>query len=153
MMSNPPQTMSTLLIAVPRAAGDARAFTTLVLGAWGLSHLVETTELLVSELVTNAVKHAGGIMDPPDDLTGVIGQVPPVMLSISHRDALLVQVWDVSGESVIRRAAADDDVDGRGLDLVDALSKKWGCEVLESGGKIVWFVLDTEKSGANAFLQ
>jgi hypothetical protein len=76
-----------------------------------------------------------------------------VMLSISHCDALLVQVWDVSGESVIRRAAADDDVDGRGLDLVDALSKKWGCEVLESGGKIVWFVLDTEKSGANAFPQ
>jgi hypothetical protein len=152
-MSNPPQTMSTLLVAVPRAAGDARAFTTLVLDAWGLSHLVETTELLVSELVTNAVKHAGGIMDPPDDLAGVIGRIPPVMLSISHCGALLVQVWDVSGESVIRRAAADDDVDGRGLDLVDALSKKWGCEVLESGGKIVWFVLDTEKSGANAFLQ
>jgi hypothetical protein len=153
MLSNPPQTMSTLLVAVPRAAGDARAFTTLVLDAWGLSHLVETTELLVSELVTNAVKHAGGIMDPPGDLIGVIGQIPPVMLSISHCGALLVQVWDVSGESVIRRAAADDDVDGRGLDLVDALSKKWGCEVLESGGKIVWFVLDTEKSGASAFLQ
>jgi two-component sensor histidine kinase len=145
--------MSTLLVAVPRAAGDARAFTTLVLDAWGLSHLVETTELLVSELVTNAVKHAGGIMDPPGDLTGVIGRIPPVMLSISHCGALLVQVWDVSGESVIRRAAADDDVDGRGLDLVDALAKKWGCEVLESGGKIVWFVLDTEKSDADAFLR
>jgi two-component sensor histidine kinase len=152
-MINPPQTMSTLLVAVPRAAGDARAFTTLVLGAWGLSHLVETTELLVSELVTNAIKHAGGIMDPPGDLTKVIGKIPPVMLSISHCDALLVQVWDVSDEPVVRRTADDDDVDGRGLDLVDALARKWGCEVLESGGKIVWFVLDTEKSGANSFLQ
>lgn len=143
-MSSPPQTMSTVFVAVPRAAGDARAFTTLVLDGWGLSHLVETAELLVSELITNAVNHAGGTMEPPDDLCEPAGDIPPVILSVSRFDALLVQVWDASSEPVVRREAADDDVDGRGLDLVDALSKEWGCEVLETGGKVVWFAIDLD---------
>jgi len=143
-MSSPPQTMSTVFVAVPQAAGDARAFTTLVLDGWGLSHLVETAELLVSELITNAVKHAGGIMEPPDDFCKPAGDIPPVILSVSRFDALLVQVWDASSEPVVRREAADDDVDGRGLDLVDALSKEWGWDVLETGGKIVWFAIDLD---------
>src|SRR4051812_36867418 len=102
-MRNPPQTMSTVFVAVPQAAGDARAFTSLVLDAWDLSHLVETTELLVSELITNAVEHAGGVMELPDDLSELIGKIPPVILSVSRFDALLVQVWDVSSEPVARR--------------------------------------------------
>jgi two-component sensor histidine kinase len=134
--------MSTVFAAIPKAAGDARAFTTLVLDGWDLSHLVETTELLVSELITNAVKHAGGVMDPPDDLSGL--NIPPVILSVSRFDALLVQVWDVSSAPVVRRSTANDDVDGRGLDLVDALSKEWGCDVLETGGKVVWFAIDLD---------
>ena len=138
-MSHPPQTMSTVFAALPKAAGDARAFTTSVLDAWGLSHLVETAELLVSELITNAVKHAGGRMDPQDEL---VGDIPPVILSMSRFDALLVQVWDVGSEPVLHREAAVDDIDGRGLDLVDALSKEWGCDVLETGGKVVWFAID-----------
>jgi hypothetical protein len=77
--------MSTVFVAVPRAAGDARAFTTRVLDAWGLSHLVETAELLVSELITDAVKRAGGVMDPPGDLSGL--NIPPVILSVSRFDA------------------------------------------------------------------
>lgn len=141
-MSHPPQTMSTVFAAIPKAAGDARAFTTSVLDAWGLSHLVETAELLVSELITNAVKHAGGVMDPPDDLSGL--DIPPVILSVSRFDALLVQVWDASSAPAVRRSAADDDVDGRGLDLVDALSKEWGCDVLDTGGKVVWFAIDLD---------
>ena len=70
--------------------------------------------------------------------------IPTVILSVSRFDALLVQVWDASGEPVIHREAADDDVDGRGLDLVDALSKEWGCDVLETGGKVVWFAIDLD---------
>lgn len=140
-MSHPPPTMSTVFAAIPKAAGDARAFTASVLDGWGLSHLVETAELLVSELITNAIKHAGGLMDPPDEL---IGDIPPVILSVSRFDALLIQVWDVSSEPVIRRMAAEDDIDGRGLDLVDALAKEWGCDVLETGGKVVWFAIDLD---------
>jgi hypothetical protein len=53
-------------------------------------------------------------------------------------------VWDVSSAPVVRRSTADDDVDGRGLDLVDAFSKAWGCDVLETGGKVVWFAIDLD---------
>jgi anti-sigma regulatory factor (Ser/Thr protein kinase) len=134
--------MSTVFLAVPRAAGEARAFTALYLDAWGLSHLCETAELLVSELITNAVKHAGGAMDPPDDLSGL--DIPSVILAVSRFDALLVQVWDAGSEKAVRRTAAEDDIGGRGLDLVDALAKEWGCEVLESGGKVVWFAIDLD---------
>jgi hypothetical protein len=141
-MTHPPQTMSAVFAAIPTAAGDARAFTISVLHTWGLPHLIETAELLVSELITNAVKHAGGVMDPPDDLSGL--KVPPVIMSVSLFDALLVQVWDISGEPVVRRTVAGDDIGGRGLDLVDALAKEWGCDVLETGGKVVWFAIDLE---------
>ncbi|MDN3351944.1 ATP-binding protein [Actinomadura sp. DC4] len=132
--------MSTVFVAVPRAAGEARAFTASVLKAWDLPHLVETAELLVSELITNTVKHAGGVMEPPDDLS----DIPRVILSVSRSDALLVEVWDAGTEPAVLRTAAADDVDGRGLDLVDALSKEWGGELLETGGKVVWFVIDLD---------
>ena len=133
--------MSTVFFAVPRAAGDARAFTTRILDVWGLSHHAETAELLVSELITNAVKHAGGVMDPPDDLSGL--DVPPVILSVSRFDALLVQVWDASSEPVVHRTAAGDDIDGRGLDLVDALAKEWAATswrpaARSSGSRSTW---------------
>lgn len=130
-MSSPPQKMSMAFAAVPRAAGEARAFTASVLGSWDLSHLVETAELLVSELITNAVKHAGA-------------DIPPVILAITCADALLVQVWDASDVPAVHRQVADDDVDGRGIGLVDALSKEWGCDVLDTGGKIVWFAIDLD---------
>jgi hypothetical protein len=143
-MGNPPQTVCTALVALPQAAGAARTFTTSALEAWELSHLSDTAELLVSELITNAVKHAGGVVDPPDDLNELSGRIPPVILSLSVRDSLVVQVWDVSGTPPVRRAAADDDVSGRGLELVDLLSKEWGCEVLTTGGKIIWFALELD---------
>jgi anti-sigma regulatory factor (Ser/Thr protein kinase) len=133
--------MSTVFAAIPTAAGDARAFTISVLDAWGLPHLIETAELLVSELITNSIKHAGGLIYPFGE---PVGDVPPVILSVSRFDALLVQVWDASSEPAVHRTAADDDIDGRGLDLVDALAKEWGCDVLETGGKVVWFAIDLD---------
>lgn len=142
-MSNPPKTALTVFAAVPEAAHDARAFTTRVLSAWELSGLAETAALVVSELVTNVIRHAGGVMDPPEDVTELVGRVAPVMLGLSQRESLLVQVWDQSSSPPLRRVAADDAVGGRGLALVEMLSKEWGCEVLDAGGKIVWAVLET----------
>lgn len=142
-MSNPPQTVLTVFAAVSQAAHDARVFTTRVLSAWELSHLAETAALVTSELVTNAIRHAGGVMDPPEDLTELLGRVAPVMLGLSYRESLLVQVWDQSSTPPLRRVAADNADGGRGLALVEMLSKEWGCEVLDTGGKIVWVVLET----------
>jgi anti-sigma regulatory factor (Ser/Thr protein kinase) len=142
MMSNPPQTVLTVFAARPRAAHDARVVTARALSAWKLSHLTETATLLVSELVTNAIAHAGEVVAPGKDVTGLAGSVAPVILGLSFWESLLVQVWDHSHVPPLRRVVADDAEGGRGLELVDALSKEWGYEVMVTGGKIVWFSLE-----------
>jgi hypothetical protein len=83
----------------------------------------------------------GGIVDPDDPGDS---EIPPVILGMSVRDSLLVRVWDTSSTPPVRRAATGEDVDGRGLELVDLLSKEWGCEMLATGGKILWFALDPD---------
>jgi hypothetical protein len=144
MSAYPPRTVITVFAALPEAAHDARTFTARTLTSWGLSDLAETATLLVSELITNAVQHAGGVMNPPADRTELLGQVAPVMLGLSRRTSLvLIEVWDRDQAPPLRRVA-DDAVGGRGLELVDALSKEWGCDILTTGGKIVWSALETE---------
>ena len=143
-MNNPPQTVIAVFAALPKAAHDARAFTARVLDSWGMPDLAETATLLVSELVTNSVQHAGGIIDPPGDRAELIGKIPPVILGLSYLAPILrVQVWDASQQPPLHRKAASDAESGRGLELVDALSKEWGCEVLTTGGKITWLALET----------
>lgn len=140
-MSHPPRSVLTVLAALPWAAGRARTFTGQTLATWRLPHLIDTAELLVSELITNAVKHAGGVTDPSADLSWLAGKVPPVLLGVSVLDALLIEVWDVSSTPPLRRTAEADAESGRGLELVDALSMEWGCRVLATGGKIIWLAL------------
>jgi anti-sigma regulatory factor (Ser/Thr protein kinase) len=126
-----------LIAALPTAAGRARAYTRWALRAWQLETMTETAELLVSELVTNAVKATGGA-------TGAIrggrrGRGSSIYLCLStFSEKLLIEVWDRCDEPPHRRTASDDDENGRGLVLVQALSKDWGYETLNSGGKIVW---------------
>lgn len=127
-----------LLAGMPSAVGRARAYARWVLSTWQLSSMVDTVELLVSELVTNAVK-ATGVVDEPVDEGRLAGTLSPVYLSLSAlADTLLVEVWDASSTPPLRRVASETDETGRGLILVQALSKEWGCEVLQTGGKIVW---------------
>ncbi|MDN3355883.1 ATP-binding protein [Actinomadura sp. DC4] len=127
-----------LLAGMPSSVGRARAYARWVLDTWQLSSMVDTVELLVSELVTNAVK-ATGVVDEPVDEDRLAGTVSTVYLSLSAlADTLLVEVWDVSSTPPLRRVASETDETGRGLLLVQALSKEWGCEVLQTGGKIVW---------------
>jgi len=104
----------------PRAA---RRFVEGVLEAWGCGALVETVTLLVSELVGNAVLHAGS----------------EVELSVRlWADRLRVDVTDRSIQVPRRRAVADDDLTGRGSGLVEILATAWGVSGL-ADGKSVWF--------------
>jgi anti-sigma regulatory factor (Ser/Thr protein kinase) len=137
-MNQPPRSNCMLMAARPSAVGQARAYARWVLDRWQLSAMADTVELLVSELVTNAVK-ATGVVDEPADERLLAGKVKPVYLSLSAlAGTLLVEVWDASAIPPLRRVASEDDETGRGLLLVQAVSKEWGCEVLETGGKIVW---------------
>jgi PAS domain S-box-containing protein len=109
------------LPADPAVVADARARTTLQLAAWGLEEITFTTELLVSELVTNAIRHAH----------------EPVQLRIILDGALTCEVFDGSRSAPQLRRADRYDEDGRGLMLVAQLAERWGTRHT-STGKSIW---------------
>jgi DNA-binding NarL/FixJ family response regulator len=115
---------STSLSNDPRSAGDARRFVAGTLQSWELGSLVETVTLLTSELVSNAVLHAGSDVDVVVRLTGSLARV-----EVTDRSDLV---------PAARHAAADDD-SGRGLALVQELARRWGTSRQPGGGKTVWF--------------
>ncbi|MCF1592728.1 SpoIIE family protein phosphatase [Streptomyces muensis] len=106
----------------PQTAGQARRLTRRTLAQWGLDSLVETTELMVSEVVANAVRFASR----------------PITLRLLCTDVLRCEVGDDSPVVPRMRHARLSDEGGRGLFLVDQLSRSWGATRV-STGKIVWF--------------
>ncbi|MFD9374405.1 ATP-binding protein [Streptomyces sp. NPDC059999] len=114
----------------PRSAPRARATLHALLGDWGAGDdLLHTAELVLSELVTNALRAPA----PGDRQVGV-------RIAYSSTDGLLhLEVSDAgSGRPELRHPATDDE-HGRGLRLVDALSHRWGITARAGGiGKTVW---------------
>ncbi|MEA2685291.1 MAG: hypothetical protein QOE93_486 [Actinomycetota bacterium] len=108
---------------VPASAGHARSFVAGTLAAAGRSEVTDTAVLLVSELVSNAILHAG------TDLELVVRVLP---------NRLGVEVHDFGGGQATRRWYSNMSGTGRGLMLVDELAGDWGT-VLTDGGKFVWF--------------
>jgi anti-sigma regulatory factor (Ser/Thr protein kinase) len=102
----------------------SRSFVTATLEAWGLQHLEERAVLLVSELATNAVLHAG----------------TPFRISMILGDALIVEVTDQSEEMPRVEANRVDSEHGRGLRLVSQFASDWGWRPA-GRGKTVWFSL------------
>ncbi|MFE5940671.1 SpoIIE family protein phosphatase [Streptomyces sp. NPDC056470] len=105
----------------PLAAGQARALIREQLALWDLDDLLMATELIVSELVTNAVRYGRG----------------PIGLRLLRSDSLVCEVSDGSLTTPHVRRAAETDEGGRGLQLVSALSHRWGARY-EAAGKYVW---------------
>ncbi|MFJ4830239.1 ATP-binding protein [Streptomyces sp. NPDC088747] len=114
--------------AEPGAVRAARAVVRDQLRAWELDSLADIAALLVSELVTNSLRHA----------TGPIGVrlVRPGGAS----GVLLVEVSDPLPDPPRERSAGSDDEGGRGLQLVARASRHWGTRPGDSG-KTVWFEL------------
>jgi anti-sigma regulatory factor (Ser/Thr protein kinase) len=138
-MPTPTRSRWLLLAAIPRSVSRARAYARDMLVAWELPAMTDTVELLVSELVTNAVAATGLIEDRADGCTA-----SSVYLCLSLLEGvLLIEVWDVSSAAPLKRVVADDE-SGRGLLLVETLSKDWGCRTLGFSGKIVWCECLTE---------
>ncbi|MEU9340053.1 SpoIIE family protein phosphatase [Streptomyces sp. NPDC048278] len=105
----------------PRAAGQARRLVRDQLSRWGLDDLSTTTELLVSELVGNVIRHARG----------------PMRLRLLRSRLLTCEVYDGSLSTPRIRHATTTDEGGRGLQLVAALSRRWGARYL-SDAKCIW---------------
>jgi DNA-binding NarL/FixJ family response regulator len=116
------------------SAAAARHFATAALERWACGELVDTTNLLVSELVGNAVLHAG--TDVEIDLR-------------LFPDRIRVEVSDRSPTQVRRRDATDEDTSGRGSELIDLLARAWGLTG-RPDGKCIWFELDRPDADAGS---
>ncbi|MFF3712141.1 SpoIIE family protein phosphatase [Streptomyces phaeochromogenes] len=108
----------------PRSVGRAREYARGQLLSWDLEPLVDTAELLVSELVTNALRYGEG----------------EIRLRLLLDRTLVCEVWDAGLVQPRRRRARDTDEGGRGLQLVGLLSDAWGSRRTPRG-KTVWFEL------------
>ncbi|WP_217555851.1 SpoIIE family protein phosphatase [Streptomyces sp. GbtcB6] len=105
----------------PAAVADVRAEAVRQVTAWGYDELATTTELIVSELVTNAIRYAE----------------PPIRLRLLRDSRLTCEVADASSTAPRLRHARSTDEGGRGLFLVAQLAHRWGARYTGEG-KIIW---------------
>ncbi len=128
--------------ALPTAVPCARLHARQVAWEWGLGALAETVELVVSEIVTNAIRASVIAAGDRRRLMEPAG-VPIVRLRLAtDRRRVLVQVWDGSPSKPQRQQPGPDVESGRGLLLIEALSTDWGtCSSAGSPGKIVWCMI------------
>ena len=113
------------LPAEPASVRQARRFVDRALADVGAGSLAEVAGLLVSELVTNAVIHAGGV----------------IRVRLSAADEVVrVGVQDTSTQRPTPRLASSNEGTGRGLALVADLAQRWGVDDTPDG-KEVWFEL------------
>ena len=134
------------LRAMPACVRSARLHARNVLREWHIRVLTHTVELLVSEIITNAV-HASANTGNRRPGTGAspTGQSPRApwirFWLTSDRRSVLIQVWDGDRHHPVPQNAGPDAEAGRGLLLVETLSTEWGCYVPDGqDGKIVWAV-------------
>ncbi|MHB9857228.1 SpoIIE family protein phosphatase [Streptomyces sp. YIM S03343] len=107
--------------ADPAAVAEVRASVVARLSEWGLDELAFTTELILSELVTNALRYGRG----------------PISVRLLRDRTLICEVTDASTTSPHLRYAASTDEGGRGLFLVAQLAERWGTRYMP-GGKVIW---------------
>jgi anti-sigma regulatory factor (Ser/Thr protein kinase) len=112
-----------------RAPSRARSFTAAALHGWDLDDLTDLAELLVTELVTNAVVHAGSTIH-------LCVRLAP--------EAVRVEVQDSSSEEPRVEARGLTAEGGRGMQLVSELAGAHGTEQVGDDGKIVWFELPAD---------
>lgn len=105
----------------PALVARARSMAAEQLGRWGLDDLAFTTELVVSELVTNAIRHASG----------------PIGLRLIRDRSLICEVSDSQHTSPHARYAGNDEEGGRGLFMVAQLTEHWGTRYMPTG-KTIW---------------
>jgi serine phosphatase RsbU (regulator of sigma subunit)/anti-sigma regulatory factor (Ser/Thr protein kinase) len=109
------------LPADPALVSEVRASATRQLDDWGLDEAAFAAELMLSELVTNAIRHGAG----------------PIRVRLLHDRTLICEVSDTSNTAPHLRRAASTDEGGRGLFLVAQLSQSWGTRYTPEG-KVIW---------------
>lgn len=126
-LSAPPvRTVEYLLPSAPAGVGEARSLVRSDLTHWGLTHIIDDCLLIVSELVTNAVRHGGSAY----------------ALRLETRAGRLYgEVFDPGEGIPAQRSPGVDSLSGRGLQIVAAIADEWGVTAANDG-KVVWFSVD-----------
>lgn len=117
----------TELEADPRSAAEARAFVSRHLLAHQMPELVDDVQLVVSELATNAMVHA---------------RTPFTVVLWTLDDSVFLEVLDGEQAGPTLVVARSLDTSGRGVAIVDSLSRNWGVSARAVGGKSVWAEFD-----------
>ncbi|MEV3922435.1 ATP-binding protein [Actinomadura coerulea] len=107
------------------AVREAREFVALAFGGWGLEDFAART--VVSELVTNAIRHGSRE-----------GDHVVVRAYRWEGGGVVIEAWDRSDVLPVVRPVDFAAESGRGLQLVEALVRRWGARPLNEGGKVVW---------------
>jgi len=118
----PGHACSRVYLPIAESVPAARHFVVDVLRAWGIGQQAPDAALIISELATNALSHA----------------VSPFRAVLERRGrALRIGVEDATDVPLERRTSSADDVSGRGVHIIEALSERWGSSRVP-GGKVVW---------------
>jgi anti-sigma regulatory factor (Ser/Thr protein kinase) len=120
----------------PDAASRARSFTRDALNAWGLGELADDAELVVTELLANAVRHAW-----PSRHENGSGAAALALWLLRETNGCMCVVTDPSDCAPSLRQPGSSSEDGRGLQVIHALSHHWGWSPLSEHGKAVWAIL------------
>ena len=129
-----PQLIALALPGIPEAVPVARSRVRAALGLHGLGEYADDAEIIISDLVTNAVQHVRG------NDTKTIG------ITLTHAGspaAVTIVVSDSSTNGPVRRDTSVGSEQGRGLQIVEALTAHWGWR-REDSGKAVFAVLARE---------
>ena len=126
------------IVTHPSSVACARLCTRTTLAAWGIANVLDDAELVVSELVTNAVN---ATLDNP-------GVENVALYLAADEKRVFMLVWDGGDDEPQPKSHDDEAVGGRGLQIVDALTDRWGSCKADHGGKVVWVILNSrDKAG------
>ena len=119
----------------PESARRAREFTRITLQDWDMPGQIEVAELVVSELVTNSLRH--GVLSA----RWMPGEHPIGLTLLRLDPYLMCMVTDPGSQCPVRIDSCSSAESGRGLQVVESCSVRWGWEPVTDEGKVVWALL------------
>jgi anti-sigma regulatory factor (Ser/Thr protein kinase) len=114
------------IASLPSAPSTGRLLVQTYLKIWHIEHIIDDVQLVVSELLTNAVKATAA------------SATIRIRLAVLDGRSIKIEVRDGNPEPPVLKDAGTDSESGRGLMIVDALSERWGCYYPADCGKAVW---------------
>ena len=124
-----------LLRPRPESVKTGRDFTQATLLDWDMPGLADVAELVVSELVTNALRHGVTSARSP------VGEHCIRLRLLAQAPFMMCMVTDPGSDIPVLREPEPTSESGRGLNVVEACSVRWGWHLLDEGGKVVWALL------------